>query len=279
MSKNNRFQKTLHLISLVILSVILASCNLPRATSTLPTFPPLPTGTNTPRVDTPTPTSLVPLPSNPSPTATTSGSPSGGTVNILFAPGTTAAVEAGTIQAGQVQDYTLNVGNSQPLILILTSNLGDAYLGVNDPSGNVVLDPAKKWSRWQWLMPAKVQLYTIHVYGVTAGDYVLTVKVPVRITFPSGSNSASLAASTTKGFVFSYTLQAGSGQTLTADLTVPSGSAAMDIFGLASGDSLLGISQKATHFSGPLPSTQDYIIEIAPLHGDVVDFTLNVSVH
>ena len=79
--------------------------------------------------------------------------------------------------------------------------------------------------------------------------------------------------------MFSYTISAAANQTLTANLTAPANTAAMDIFGLATGDSLLGVSDKKTSFTGALPSTQDYIIEIIPLQGNVVSFSLNVSVH
>ncbi len=274
-------QKSLRFISLAILAIFLAACNLPQRTPAIPTFTVMPTNTNTPVVNTPTPTSPVPLPSNPTPTATTNGGTNPGSpTNILFSTGTTAAVESGTIQPGQVKAYTINVGNSQPMILLLHSTNGDAFFAIYDANGNVVLDPAKKWSRWQELLPAKVQLYTINVIGgATAGDYTLTVKVPARISFASGATSASVTASTAKGYVFSYTISGAANQTMTANLTVPANTAAMDIFGLATGDSLLGVSAKGTTFTGPLPSTQDYIIEVFPLQGNVVNFSLVVSIH
>jgi len=270
-------RKITHLISLGTLAGLLAACNLPRGTPLIPSLTPAPTNTNTQVVITPTPTSPVPLPSNPTPTNTTNPSVP---INLLFATGTTAIVQTGTLQAGQVQNYTINVGASQPMILILTSTVGDDYLAVYDPNGNIILDPAKKWSRFQWLMPPKVQLYTIRVIGgASTQDFTLTVKVPARIKFASGATSATVTGSTFKGYVISYTITGSANQTMTADLTVPANSAVMDIFGLASGDSLLGASANSTTFSGTLPSTQDYIIEIFPIHGDVVNYSLTVSIH
>jgi len=73
-------------------------------------------------------------------------------------------------------------------------------------------------------------------------------------------------------------VSAAANQTLTANLTVPAGSAVLDIFGLATGDSLLGASEKATTFTGTLPTTQDYIIEIFPTNGQVVNYSLTVSI-
>lgn len=272
------YRRNISLILAVLLGMVLSACNLPHGTPLIPSLTPMPT--NTPMLNTPTltPTSPVPLPSNPTPTNTSSSG--GAPINLLFAPGTTAIVQTGTLGPGQAKTYTINVGASQPMILILNSTVGDDYLAVYDANGNVVLDPAKKWSRWQWLLPPTVQLYTIRVIGgASTEDFTLTVKVPARIKFASGSTSATVTGSTFKGYVISYTVTGTADQTLTANLTVPANSAVMDIFGLATGDSLLGASANSTTFSGKLPSTQDYIIEIFPLHGDVIDYSLTVDLH
>jgi hypothetical protein len=264
---------------LSILAGLLAACNLPRATPAIPTF--TPSATNTPLVNTPTPTNTapVPLPSNPTPTNTSSTS-TGLPINILFATGTTAVVESGRLQAGQIQNYTINVGNSQPMILILNSTVGDDYLAVYDADGKVVLDPAKKWSRWQSLLTQKIQLYTIRVIGgASTEDFTLTVKVAARIKFAAGATSATVEASTVKGYVLTYAVTGLADQTMTVNLDAPANSVALDIFGLATGDLLLGANEKATTFEGTLPSTQDYIIEVYPLLGDVVDFSMTVAIH
>lgn len=275
----NHPSRSLRLISLLVLVPFLAACNLPRATPVIPTLTSIPSVT--PLINTPTasPTSLVPLPSNLTPTSTPR--PGGGPpVNLLFASGTTAIVEYGSLQAGQSQEYTINVGNSQPMILLLHSDNGGAYLAVYDANDNVVLDPAKKWNSWQWVLSQKVQLYTIRVIeGGQAENYTLTVKVAARVTFTPGATTTTVTASTIKGYVLTYAVSGSSDQTMTVSLNAPANSAAMDIFGIATGDSLLGASDKATTFSGVLPSTQDYIIEVIPLQGKVVDFTLAIDIH
>ncbi len=271
-------QRHFRLILVTLLAIVLSACNLPHGTPAFPTFTPI--ATNTVSISTPTasPTSPVPLPSNPTPTNTSNGTSA--PINLLFASGTTAIVQTGRLGPGQIQSYTINVGASQPMILILNSTVGDDYLAVYDASGAVVLDPAKKWSRWQWLLPPTVQLYTIHVIGgASTEDFNLTVKVPARIKFASGSTSTTVTGATVKGYVISYTVTGSADQTLTANLSVPGGSAVMDIFGLATGDSLLGASANSTTFSGKLASTQDYIIEIFPTHGDVIDYSLTVDLH
>jgi uncharacterized protein YciU (UPF0263 family) len=183
----------------------------------------------------------------------------------------------GTVQPGQVLTYTLSAGQAQPMILILNSLNNDVILGVFEPNGNALLNPANKWTRWQGLLP-KTELYTIQVIGgATTESYILTAKVARLINFDTGTSSASLIGTTVNGYVFSYALGGGAGQTMTATLNVPTSTAYMDIFGLASG-SLLSSAAKATTWTGILPQTQDYVIEVIPNNGQVVNYSLTVSV-
>lgn len=74
--------------------------------------------------------------------------------NIVFTPGTTAAVVLGTTQPGQILTYTLDAAQGQPLILIMDAPQNDVTLGVFEPNGNVVLNPANRWTKWQAILPA-----------------------------------------------------------------------------------------------------------------------------
>jgi hypothetical protein len=198
--------------------------------------------------------------------------------NLVFTPGTTAAVEQGTVQPGQVVTYTLDAEMSQPMILRLDSLKGDVTLGVLEPNGNKLLDPANKWTYWQWLLP-KTELYTIQVIGgATTETYDLTVKVAQVVTFTSGATSITLNGTSVNGYVFSYALNCKASQTLAVSLNVLSSTAYLDIFGLATG-TLLSSSAKASTWTGVLPSTQDYVIEVIPNNGQVVNYSLTVSVH
>jgi hypothetical protein len=255
-------------ISLAVAVVLLAGCNLPNVATSTPI--PLPTDTPVP-LDSPTAVPPSPTP-QPSVTATPTAT------NIVFATGTTAAVEQGTIQPGQVITYSLSAGQYQPMVLILNSPANDVYLGVLEPDGNKLLDPAHKWIRWQWLLP-KTEVYTIQVFGgATAESYTLTAKVAQRVNFGSGSSSITLNGTTVNGFVFSYALSCKASQTMTVTLNVAATSAYLDVFGLATGPQLNAASM-ATTWTGTLPSTEDYIIEVIPNGGQVVNYTLTISVH
>jgi hypothetical protein len=137
--------------------------------------------------------------------------------------------------------------------------------------------PPKKWNNWQWLLP-KTEVYTIQVFGgSTSEDYTLTAKVAQRIAFASGATSITLNGSTPKGFVFSYVLTCQANQSMTASLNVPASTAYLDIFGLATG-TLVSSSSKVNTWTGTLPATEDYIIEVIPVGGKLVDYTLTVTV-
>lgn len=283
------------IVSVVVSVLFLVGCSLPNSipsspspmaplaspTSILPSptsMAPLTSPTSTP----PDPTSMAPLttpmsilPSlTPQPTATTA--PAG--INIVFATGTTAAVERGSVQPGQVVTYRLSAGQSQPMILILDSTNNDVTLGVFEPNGNKLLDPVNKYTRWQWLLP-KTELYTIQVIGGgSTENYTLTAKVAQLVYFASGATSKTLNGNTVNGYVFSYALSCKINQTMTVTLNVPSSVAYLDVFGIATG-TLLSASAKATTWTGVLPETQEYVIEVIPNNGQVVNYILSVSVH
>lgn len=280
------------LFSLTISAILMAGCNPPSAFSATPTT--IPTNTSLPLVETstPIPTSpstiatvpaTAPAIASATATATETAAPTAttalATTNIVFVLGSTAAVEQRTIQPGQIRSYTISAGQAQPMILILSSPHNDVTLAVYEPNGNVLLDPAKKWTYWQWLLP-KTELYTIQVIGgAYAESYTLTVKVAARINFALGAYSGTVNGYTPEGYVISYVVGARANQTMTVILNVPGDSAYLDIFGLASGQLLLSPSAKATSWGVTLPSTQDYIIEIIPKNGQVVNYSLTVTIN
>jgi hypothetical protein len=263
-------------ISLLILLVMLTSCNLPGRLAATDTPQPISTSTSPVLLDTPTPMPPTLTPTEtPPPAPTATATPS--VTDIVFAAGTTAAVVQGTVQPNQVRSYTLSAEQNQPMVLILNSTGTDNYLGVIGPDGSKLLEPANKWTRWQWLLP-KTGQYTIQVTGGAASaDFTLTTKVAKRVSFASGATSVTLSDRTENGYVFSYALRCQAGQTMTVSLNVAASTAYLDVFGLATG-SLLSSSTRATTWTGKLPSTQDYILEVIPANGQVVDYGLTVTV-
>ena len=267
------FRKPGLLAGLSMLALAILSCSAPGLAATATPLP-SPTALPPQASPTPLPPTATPLPSStPLPTATGTPAPT----NIVFYSGTTAGVVQGTVQPGQVLAFNLSASAYQPMILILTSGKGDAYLGVAEPNGNLLLDPAKKWSNWQWLLP-KTEVNTISVYGGSVTqDFILTAKVAQRVTFQSGATSITLSGTTQKGYVFSYALAAKKGQKMTLTLSKPASSAYLDVIGLATGV-LLTPASKSNTWTGILPADEDYIIEVIPAGGLVVNYSLKVEV-
>ena len=260
-----------------------ATFALPSPTPQVPldtptSIPPSPT----PQPQAPTDTVTPVLASDPTATVTTQPTVTAKPItpttgSIVLAAGTTAGVVQGTLQPGQVVTYSLAANQSQPLTLIMKSANNDVTLGVFDAKGNALLDPASKYTRWQIALPG-TEVYTIRVIGgATTEDYALTVKLPQVVQFSAGTTSTQLSGTTKMGYLYSYSLSAGAGQTMTASLNVPSSTAYIDIYGLYTG-TLLSDSARANTWTGVLPQTQDYVIEVVPANGQVVDYSLSVSI-
>jgi hypothetical protein len=296
-------------IALFVISALLAGCALPISIASVPspTSPSQDLSTPTPIPATPTPLSVQDTPTPTStpdagatlsaiasataaqvmldtptlePATSTPIIASGNTVSssgdIVFTAGTTAGVVQGTVAPGQVLSYTLGVGLSQPMVLIMDSPGSDVTIGLLGPNGAVLVDPANRWWNWQGMLPMS-GMYTIQVIGgATTENFTLTIKIAQVVNFASGTSSITLSGTTINGYLFDYALFCNGGQTLTASLNVPSTTAYLDIYGLQNG-TLLSDSTRASTWSGILPQSQYYIVEVVPNNSQVVDYVLTLS--
>jgi hypothetical protein len=129
---------------------------------------------------------------------------------------------------------------------------------------------------WEWILP-KTEHYTIQVIGgADTEPYALSVEVAQIVSFPAGPSSVTPTGSAPNGSVFAYALACKTNQVMTASLNVPNTVAYFDVLGIASG-TLFSPTDQATKWSGILPSSQDYIIKVIPVDGQV-NYTLTVSV-
>jgi hypothetical protein len=286
------------LISAIILLPLLASCALPGGPVIPPTQTPpgnteIPPLSPTPALATPTP-EIIPAANTPEATTTSSPLPfptftatspvilppatsavSAG--NIAFATGTTAGVVQGTIHAGQVITYTLSGVQGQAMVLILESNNSDVSLGVLSPNGQLLLNSANKFIRFQTLLP-QTGFYTVQVIGgATLEAYILTAKISEVVNFAAGTSSITLSGTTTNGFLHSYSFSAQAGQSMTASLNVAASTATIDVFGVATG-TLLSPAAHANSWTGTLPNTDVYVVEVIPTGGFVISYSLTVSI-
>ncbi|HZQ10859.1 MAG TPA: hypothetical protein VFD70_30060, partial [Anaerolineae bacterium] len=114
--------------------------------------------------------------------------------------------------------------------------------------------------------------------GAATANYSLDVTIPVRISFAPGAISAQVQGTTSQGRIVTYLLKANGGQTMTVNLNAPPNSAGITIYGLDDGQPLVRSQSGATSFNGPLPATQDYVIQVVPFGNGQVSFTLNTTV-
>jgi len=155
------------------------------------------------------------------------------------------SVVQGTIQPGQIATYSVQANQYQPLMLVLGSPNGDAVLGVIDPLGNRLLDPANQYTYWQWQLPL-TGLYTIQVVGgIEAESFTLTTKVGKLYTYPASGSSLKIYATTVRGLIKSYAFRLSTGISMTVSLNVDPSIAHLDIFGVQTG-SILNSSDKVT---------------------------------
>jgi len=88
----------------------------------------------------------------------------------------------------------------------------------------------------------------------------------VRISFPSGATSASVAGILKKNSPIDYGLRALQGQTMIISVSSPGDNVYLGVTGLTDGIPLLRTVAGSTQFSGVLPLTQDYRLTlIAPV--------------
>ena len=98
-----------------------------------------------------------------------------------------------------------------------------------------------------------------------------------RITFEAGEVSATLTGSLTPYNVRTFILKASAGQTLNATLQPGGGQVTLTMWGVNKVVQVYS-DQKATSWSGQLPASQDYYIEVRNTTGETAHYTLQVTV-
>lgn len=100
---------------------------------------------------------------------------------------------------------------------------------------------------------------------------------PKRVTFPPGGTTAFLQGALAPNAVDRYVLRAAAGQTMSLNLVTSQGTAVLVAYG-PDGSVLLPAGSGATTWSGKLPSTQDYILEVRSTATGVLNYALQVTI-
>ncbi len=201
-----------------------------------------------------------------------------GVTRITFAAGATEASVQGGLPAGQSQDFAVSARQGQTMMLDLSSSSNSATLFVWGAQGINPQVIRMTPTGWLGVLPA-TEDYIIRVSaGSTATNFSLNVTIPQRIVFAPGAIAATVNGTTSARRTVTYLLRASVGQTMTATLNAPADSVGLTIYGLSDGIPLVRAVSGATSFTGQLPGTQDYVIEVVPAVDATINFSLKVIV-
>jgi LysM repeat protein len=192
---------------------------------------------------------------------------------IVFATGATSAIVQSHLGANTKQVYLLNAGAGQTLEVTLSAP-SSFTLAITGENGST-LQSASSNSTFRGVLPKSQDYLLVVTAGGSAADYGLTVDIPLRIRFASGSTSATLTGTIPANLSQYFILGAAKGQTLKVTAT-PDDKLQLIIYGVDGSVLRSGMGQGAS-FSGVLPLTEDYILVLRSAN-QVQAFSLNVSI-
>ena len=205
--------------------------------------------------------------------------PSYQSTRISFARGATSAAMEGNLGNAPARDYLLRALKGQTMIVSLFSPSANTRLevllrGQRDP----LPAQASGDEYWRGVLPTTGD-YILRVSSRTRNArYSLFVEIPRRISFARGAISGSVDGATSDRRTVAYLVRAMGGQQMTVELTAPRDTAGLTIYGLEDGQPLVRAVSGATSWTGELPATQDYVIEVSPAVDSAVRFTVDVTI-
>ncbi|HEY2979738.1 MAG TPA: hypothetical protein VGJ22_01040, partial [Anaerolineales bacterium] len=121
-----------------------------------------------------------------------------------------------------------------------------------------------------------------YYFGLTGGgsaqNFTLNLIIAARIQFGAGQTKVTLSGQTVGGYAVTYVARASAGQKMDVEVDTSPDVAALTIWGFTDGQPYARAQNGVTDFSMTLPSTQDYIIEVVPQGGQVVNFKVSVRI-
>lgn len=212
--------------------------------------------------------------------------PTPGRERIQFAPGATSATVRGTVQFPNRREYLLRALAGQTMRVELISSDASAnfaVIGVSDGQ------PLKRLENSDTVWSGTLSLtqdYLLQVATPTNGavSYELYVEItstvvraPVRIQFAPGATAATVRSFTSAIEPSRYVLRANAGQTMRVDLTVDNANAYITVLH-PTGGNMAGADGPIHNWSGVLPVTGDYIIEVLNPGTGLANFNLTVTI-
>ncbi|HUI90171.1 MAG TPA: hypothetical protein VLX61_15740 [Anaerolineales bacterium] len=202
---------------------------------------------------------------------------------LSFVAEATAGNVTGTIQPGQTLYYVLNAAQGQPMIVDLNSTNNDVTMTIKTAGGTALVTNGQNLNM---RLPITEDYYFYIYGGASSETFNLSIDTPSLIQFAVGKTSATISGKTAGGFTIappsgfdiSYALFANQGQNMEIDLNGVGKNAVLAIYGFSDGQPYLRYVTEQTTFSMKLPSSQYYIIQVVPMAGMIVDYTIVVTV-
>jgi len=172
--------------------------------------------------------------------------------------------------------YVLGASANQILDVGVDWSGGQVLLEIWGADGSVLKHGAVDGTMWRGYLPA-TQDYFVSVFGEGgAADYTLRVSIPARISFAAGGISATVTGRVASYGSVLYVIRASAGQQMTVELDAADAAVLPSIWGF-DGTVLKRYVDGAQTWTGRLPSTQDYFIDISSF-GGAADFALTVTI-
>lgn len=122
-----------------------------------------------------------------------------------------------------------------------------------------------------------VILSCLLILALTGATVAQQSQAAQRINFAPGAISATESGSLTMGGMDRYVLGAEEGQNMTVSVASADNNALLVIYG-RDGTVLISDHADASSWSGVLPSTQDYFIDVRAIDGSSANYTLTVTI-
>ncbi len=281
--------RTIHFFAgLMLLAVIAAACNPFAAPTTIPLPSAIPPRTAPPTFAPPTatlPPSATPTPPLLPPATSAEQQPK----RISFAAGSTTAAVQGNLPASGLERYILRALAGQTMTIKVSSSQANMLFSVNGADGQVLKSSGAGTASWSGILPA-TQDYIITISSETgvAANYALQVTIPPlatevreptpkRISFAPGATSATVQGVLARNGMERWVIRVFAGQTLMLNAAPTNGNVMLIVFG-ADGTVLQTDHVRMPNFSGSVPSTQDYIVDVRAWGDTAPAYALQVSI-
>jgi hypothetical protein len=242
--------------------------------------------TSAPAANTPIPATAVPPTAVP-PTKTSAAPtpvpatsiPISGATRVKFAAGGTSAGIDSSIAAHAVLQYVVGAGANQIMMVNVVSPDGVVSISiVGVKTGQVMISASAGTSSWQGLLPA-TQDYLVSLRNSSSNNvnFGMSLTIPQNVYFKAGAISTTINGSIISHQTNSYIARAFGGQNMTVQITSPASDVLLTIYGYTDGQPLVRYVSGATHFSGALPITQDYVIQAVSV-GNNTNYTVSITI-